>query len=180
MRQERPANPYRQDKGAMVDGGLFGPYDFAGPQVGHLARRHDGEDGPGLLASDIDRLVQQHYRDGYAAAERVAEVKLEAMRAQLADAFDEGAAAQDGLNTNEVYRAVWTRFSAEIHILLVEIEQAPKAHRERLLGDLRAAVDEFRADAYRAWSDGEDLDTVGPETRKRADERTELRRARRR
>lgn len=80
-----PRNPYRQD------GRLDGYADLGMPMMaGRAPRRHDGESGPGLTAGDIGAIARQHFRDGFAAAEREAEEKIEALRADLATAYDEG------------------------------------------------------------------------------------------
>lgn len=137
---QRARNPYRAmdaDDGMMMS-------EFAG--ISRAPRRHDGDEGPGLLASDIDRMVRQHYFDGWAACERAYEPKLEAAQRARADAFDEGTKAQDGLNTTEVWRAVRYRVLTDLHFTLQQLEQAPKSRRDEKIGELRAAVDRMMAD----------------------------------
>lgn len=143
--QVRPRNPYRHDEladGLDVMGAVM---DTRGGPNG-VPRHHGGRSGPGLLASDIDRLARQHYMDGHAAAERKYEQQLDEMRGRLADAFDEGAAAQDGLNTVLVWNAVRRRVVADLHFALMGVENGPKSKREAGLTQLRVAIDELLND----------------------------------
>lgn len=83
-----PDNPYRRgfaERYEELTGMGWAP---GVPQP--APRRHAGSMGPGLVASDLDRMCRQHYLDGYAAAEREGEDKVEEARGQLAQAYDEG------------------------------------------------------------------------------------------
>lgn len=83
-----PDNPYRRgfaERYEELTGMGWAP---GVPQP--APRRHDGNMGPGLVAADLDRLCRQHYLDGYAAAEREAEKRVEQAGRDLAQAFDEG------------------------------------------------------------------------------------------
>lgn len=83
-----PDNPYRRGPAERYEELTGMGWAPGVPQP--APRRHDGNMGPGLVAADLDRLCRQHYLDGYAAAEREGEAKVEEARGQLAQAFDEG------------------------------------------------------------------------------------------
>lgn len=77
------SNPYRRLEDR--EGEMFEQFGALTP-----APRRCGEQGPGLLASDLERMVRAHYHDGFAAAEAIGEKAVEEMRGRLAEVFDEG------------------------------------------------------------------------------------------
>lgn len=146
-----PRNPYRQQR-------LDGYAELAGmPNAGPFPRRHDGDQGPGMTAADLDRMVRQHFLDGRAAAEREAQKDIDELRGQLADAFDEGYTAGRVERAQGLARDVHARiFEPELKLIearhaktkaavLAKVEEAQEAV---------LAVREFAASLFGANAPG--------------------------
>jgi hypothetical protein len=139
-----PQNPYRRELSAET-GELFGS------ELRQSPRRHDTEHGPGLSGSDLDRIARQHHFDGYAKAEREYEAKLDEMRAQLAQVFDEGYMAGRVERAQGLAQDVFSRlFEPELKIIEAQgrIAKTPKADAreaaDEALEEIRAALVEVR------------------------------------
>lgn len=112
---EAPGNPYRQDaRLAWGDGELL----HGTPGMMLAPARYDSERGPGLTAADIDAITRAHHHAGYAKAEREYEAKLEAMRAELAQAYDEGYTAGRVERAQGLARDVFARLFEPRHAVI--------------------------------------------------------------
>lgn len=135
-----PQNPYRDPvREGMVQADFSGVFREA---YRELPRRFDGDRGPGLTASDLDRLVRQHFFDGFSKAEREGEAKVEEMRSHLGDAFDEGYTAGIVQRAQGLAGDVRSRL-IELHFILMQIEGAPKSKRVEMLPVLRNVLDDL-------------------------------------
>jgi hypothetical protein len=133
-----PANPYRNT------GGMAGEYASLGlAPGGPFPRRHDTEAGPGLTGSDLHLILTQHHRDGYAQAEREFEARLDAMRGELAEAFDRGYTAGKVERAQGLAGDFRARLF-ELHFRLQAAEEAKtKAKIADALGGVRSAWDDL-------------------------------------
>lgn len=140
-----PVNPYRtpmpKDELLAAEMG-FGPYTPA-------PRRHDRDGGPGLLGSDLNWIAQQHYRDGYAAAEREGEQRIATMQGNLADAYDEGYVAgrierAQGLAQDYHVRLMEPAVQVTILETVMSKPRSTKAEIAEAVARVRTAMDELR------------------------------------
>lgn len=144
-----PHNPYRAVEGRLETG-----FEMPPP----VPRRHDGEEGPGLLAADIDRLCRQHYLDGMGQARRDEERRIAGMREQRAEIYDEGfdaGVAQRRAGLAEDFRVRLL----DVHFTLQALERGPKAKAHERAEAVRAALGEVMSFAS-AIASGQQLDAA--------------------
>lgn len=135
-----PENPYRRGVGDEVD---LGAYSVEEGRATLGVRRSDTSEGPGLSAKDIDVIARQHYRDGYAAAERDGRPLLDVARGRQAEAFDEGYAEGKMEQAVALARDVRARV-LDVHFTLMNAERGPKAKMAERLEAVREQVDALR------------------------------------
>lgn len=130
-----PRNPYRREevrRGEMTLGNAWGS---APPP------RYDTERGPGLTAADIDHIARQHHRAGYAAAEREAEKRVEAMQRELMEAYDRGYTEGRVERARGLARDIRGKLLG-IHFALLAVEQGAKSKAHERLASVRAQWDD--------------------------------------
>lgn len=132
-----PTNPYR--RGEAMEVGVMGTEMFLGESSQWAAGS-----GPGLLGADIDRIARQHHTMGRREAEEEAAVREQKMRAQLADAYDEGYVA-GRVNRAQGLAGDFRSRLLDLHFQLRQIESGPKSKAQARLAELRSTFDDVMA-----------------------------------